>query len=84
MFCKIKWYTALYFYCTGRNIGTCCSARISVIQHCTFIVQEETEALVVLDWENGYVECSAIKNINIQEIKSKSIIHTSRALEAGH
>jgi hypothetical protein len=29
-------------------------------------LQEEAEATVVFDWENGYAECSAKDNINIQ------------------
>ena len=36
----------------------------------------ETEALVQCDWENGYVECSAKYNENIQEVFKELLVQT--------
>jgi len=38
--------------------------------------KSETEATVVFDWENGYVECSAKLNSNIQEIFKEVLTQT--------
>ena len=37
------------------------------------LFQDEAEATVVFDWENGYAECSAKENINIQECRPLSL-----------
>ncbi|XP_023322433.1 GTP-binding protein Rheb homolog isoform X2 [Eurytemora carolleeae] len=41
------------------------------------ISKEETEAIVLFDWENGYVECSAKLNTNIQDI-FKEVLNQSK------
>jgi len=47
------------------------------------VEKEETEAIVELDWENGYVECSAKQNINIQEIFKEVLKQTKTNLGTG-
>jgi len=47
------------------------------------ISKDETEAIVQLDWENGYVECSAKQNINIQEIFKEVLVQTKTNLGGG-
>ena len=42
------------------------------------ISKEETEATVVLDWENGYVECSAKNNVNVNMI-FKEMLNQARS-----
>ena len=42
------------------------------------IDQIETETTVMMDWENGYVECSAMLNKNINEI-FKELLHQVRS-----
>ena len=40
------------------------------------VSKEEAEAIVSLDWENGYIECCAKDNINITEVFQEILIQT--------